>query len=287
MATNTMSELDTGVGRLHTAVVDPLDLARARLSSANDLSNAVAWCAEYAALPAVLALVAHHDADVRRAVAQALPRLSGPPRPPAVVAALVALTADPVAEVRDWACYALGTRLSEVDSPVLRDALAARLDDSDPHTRCEALFGLARRCDPRALDAVRDRLSGEDVRLTEVQAAGALGDPSLHVLVRAHLAGWGPEAVPKVCAALRLTDPDGVGDDLLDGLAEWYASGTAAGGDRYWWSVALNLLDQAEHRAVEIAEAVRQRLAGDADATARLMASRLAAIAGAHGWLAG
>jgi len=261
--------------------VDPLDLTRARLTDSDDLSTAVAWCAEHTALPEVLELAGHHDAEVRRAVAQALPRLSEPPRPPAVVAALVALSADPVAEVRDWACYALGTRLSDVDSPGLRDALAARLADTDPHTRCEALLGLARRRDPRALRAVRERLAGEDVRLTEVQAAGALGDPSLHVLVRAHLAGWGPEAVPKVCAALRLTDPDGVGDDLLDGLAAWLAG---PDDNRYWWSVALHVLDQAEYRSVEIAEAVWHRLAGDDDAVGRLMTSRLASLAQAHGW---
>ena len=270
--------------RLHTAGVDPLDLARARLTSTGDLSNAVAWCAEYAALPAVLALVGHHDPGVRRAVAQALPRLSGAPRPPAVVSALVTLSADPVAEVRDWACYGLGTRLSEVDTPALRDALADRLDDPDPHTRCEALLGLARRHDPRAVPAVRARLDGTDVRLTEIQAAGALGDPSLHTLVRGHLAGWGAEAVPKVCAALHLTDPDGVGDDLIRGLAEWFAG---PADDRYWWSITLHLLDQAEHRAVEIAEAVRRRLRGDEEATARLLASRLAAVAGAHGWVPG
>src|SRR5206468_5739139 len=125
--------------------------------------------------------------------------------------------------VRDWACYGLGTRLSDVDTPVVRNALAVRLTDTDPHVRCEALLGLARRQDPRALPAVRARLEGDEVRLAEIQAAGALGDPSLHCLVRAQLAGWGTEAVGRVCAALRLADPDGLGDDLLDGLAEWYA----------------------------------------------------------------
>jgi HEAT repeat protein len=267
--------------------VDLLGLARDPHTPAAELADAVAWCAEVSALPAMLLLVAHPDTAVRRSVAQALPRLAGVPRPGAVVAALITLSRDPVAEVRDWACYALGTRLSDVDSQPVRDALAARLADADPHVCCEALLGLARRRDPRALPAVRGRLAGEHVRLSEILAAGALGDPSLHVLVRAHLAGWGPEAVPRVCAALRLTDPDGVGDDLLDGLAEWYADRAdgVALADRYWWSIALNLLEQAEHRAVEIAEAVHGRLRHNPDATARLLASKLAAIASAHGWL--
>jgi hypothetical protein len=266
--------------------VDLLGLARDPLTSAAELADAVAWCAETTALPAVLSLAGHADTAVRRSVAQALPRLSGSPRPPAVVAALIMLSNDPVADIRDWACYALGSRLSDVDSAMVRDALAARLDDPDAHVRCEALLGLARRRDPRALPAIRTRLAGEHVRLTEIQAAGALGDPSLHVLVRAHLAGWSADAVPRVCAALRLTDPDGVGDDVLDGLAEWYADRAdgVAFADRYWWSIALNLLEQAEHRAVEIAEAVRQRLRHNPEATARLLSSKLAAIAATYGW---
>jgi hypothetical protein len=266
--------------------VDLLGLARNPLTSASDLADAVAWCAEAAALPAIVALADHPDLTVRRSVAQALPRLSGRPRPGVAVNALVRLSADPVAEVRDWACYALGSRLSDVDTSTVRDALAARLDDPDHHVRCEALLGLARRRDDRALPAVRARLAGEVVRLPEIQAAGAIGDPSLHVLIRAHLAGWGPDAVLRVCAALRLTDPDGVGDDLLDGLAEWFAH-RAAGtqlADRYWWSITLNLLDLAEHRAVEIAEAVRQRMRNNPDATARLLVSKLAAVAGTYGW---
>jgi hypothetical protein len=268
--------------------VDLLGLARDPHTPAAELADAVAWCAEVSALPAVLLLVAHPDTAVRRSVAQALPRLAAEPCPRAVVGALITLSRDPVPEVRDWACYALGTRLSDVDNQPVRDALAARLGDPDAHVRCEALLGLARRRDPRALPAVAARLVGDHVRLPEIQAAGALGDPSLHVLVRAHLAGWGPEAVPKVCAALRLTDPDGVGDDLLDGLAEWYADRAdgVALADRYWWSIALNLLEQAEYRSVDLAEAVYERLRHNPDATARLLASKLAAVATTHGWRA-
>ena len=65
------------------------------------------------------------------------------------LAALIALSADPEAAVRDWATFALGT-LAEQDSPALRDALAARLDDPDEDTRLEAIHGLALRGDDRA-----------------------------------------------------------------------------------------------------------------------------------------
>ncbi len=269
--------------------MDLLDLARDPLTSANDLADAVSWCSDPAALPVVLLLAQHPDASVRRSVAQALPRLTSAPRPPAVVTALIGLSTDAVGDIRDWASYALGTQLADVNTPELRDALAARLDDPDPNPRCEALLGLARRRDPRALPAVRVALDAEYVRLPEIQAAGALGDPSLHVLVRAQLAGWGPAAVRTVCGALRLTDPDGVGEDLFDGLAAWFASPESATpiADRYWWSIALGLLDQAEHRGVEIAEAVRVRLLDDGAGTERLLISRLAAVAGKHGWSPG
>jgi hypothetical protein len=256
------------------------------LTPANELADAVSWCAEESAVPAMLSLVNHENALVRRSVAQALPRVAGTPRPAVVIAALITLSADLDSDVRDWACYALGSKLSEVDVPELRDALAARLEDPDPHARCEALLGLARRRDERALPAVGRRLAGGHVRLQEIAAAGALGDPTLHMLVRSHLAGWGPEAVGKVCAALRLTDPDGVGADLLDGLAIWYATPPPGDGsaDRYWWSIALNLIELAAYRAVEIADAVALRLTDDPYGTARLLSSHLAAVAATHGW---
>ena len=42
---------------------------------------------------------------------------------------------------------------------MLRDALAARLDDPDEETRLEAVHGLALRGDQRADDAARDLLA--------------------------------------------------------------------------------------------------------------------------------
>ena len=71
--------------------------------------------------------------------------------------ALIELTSDPEPGIRDWATFALGT-LSPQNTEVLRDALAARLDDSDDDTRIEAVHGLALRGDARALDAVLDLL---------------------------------------------------------------------------------------------------------------------------------
>lgn len=255
-------------------------------TSPAELADAVAWCYDDAALPLLLPLARHADPGVRRAVAQALPSVLGDAEPGDTVRALLALSGDADDDVRDWACFALGTQLSEVDEPAVRDALAARLDDPHDDTRCEALLGLARRRDQRALPVLRERLSRENVYSLEIDAAGALGHSSLHTLVRGHLSGWDDDVVGRVCAALRLTDPDGVGDDLLDGLADWFRAGAphATDLDRYWWSVALQLFEHAEYRAPEIAEQVHHRLRGCEPATSLMLGSRLAQLAGEHDW---
>ena len=101
----------------------------------------------------LLRLRRHADAQVREGAADALAGRDDE----RVFEALVELTSDPEPAIRDWATFALGT-LSPEDTPTLRDALAARLGDSDDSTRIEAVHGLALRGDTRALDAVLDLL---------------------------------------------------------------------------------------------------------------------------------
>jgi methionyl-tRNA formyltransferase len=101
----------------------------------------------------LLRLRRHPDARVREGAADALSGRDDE----RVFDALLELTSDPEPGIRDWATFALGT-LSPQDTPVLRDALAARLDDEDDDTRIEAVHGLALRGDARALDAVLDLL---------------------------------------------------------------------------------------------------------------------------------
>jgi hypothetical protein len=110
-------------------------------------------------LSAVLAHVDHSDEEVRYAVAYALPTVSEDPPPPAVVGALFALMEDADDEVRNWATFGLGS-MFEVDTPEVRDALFARIDDEgdDGTVAGEALVGLARRRDPRALEPIIHRL---------------------------------------------------------------------------------------------------------------------------------
>jgi methionyl-tRNA formyltransferase len=101
----------------------------------------------------LLRLRRHDDPRVREGAADALAGRDDE----GVFDALVELTADPEPGIRDWATFALGT-LSPHNTPVLRDALAARLDDTSDDTRIEAVHGLALRGDTRALGAVLDLL---------------------------------------------------------------------------------------------------------------------------------
>jgi methionyl-tRNA formyltransferase len=99
----------------------------------------------------------HPSARVREGVAFALAGRAGD----GTLDALIALSGDEDVHVRDWATFALGT-LAEQDTPELREALAARVDDDDEHTRLEAIHGLAVRHDDRAVDAALDVLEGAD-----------------------------------------------------------------------------------------------------------------------------
>ncbi|MEV3991784.1 ankyrin repeat domain-containing protein [Streptomyces sp. NPDC049837] len=111
-----------------------------------------------AALPEILRHAAHPDAGVRRGVAVALTGLV-PAGHREGVEALIRLSRDAEGEVRDWATLALA-ELPD-DSPALREALAARLDDSDADTAAEAARGLAMRQDDRALEALARILGSE------------------------------------------------------------------------------------------------------------------------------
>ncbi len=98
-------------------------------------------------LDVLLGLRGHPHAAVRDGVVDALAGRADP----AAVAALVELSRDTEPAIRDWATFALGT-LTDQDSPELRDALVARLDDGDAEARIEAVHGLALRADPRAVE---------------------------------------------------------------------------------------------------------------------------------------
>ena len=130
--------------------------------------------------------VDHPDTDVRLAVAGALPNgiEDDADCRDAVIEALVTLTSDESSSVRDWACFGLGQ--VSAASRTAKDALAARLTDSDDDTRCEALLALAKTGDSRAGTALQQRLTGAPDDLTfllELRAAAELAEPILHPLL--------------------------------------------------------------------------------------------------------
>jgi len=130
------------------------------------------------AIPALLAQAHSASEEVRLSVAVALPARSVESAPPDLVTTLIELADDSDADVRKWATFALGRQL-EVDSPAVRDALWERVTDESPDVREEAIAGLARRRDSRALPLVAQLLGSGDVPTWIFDAAASLADPSL------------------------------------------------------------------------------------------------------------
>ena len=110
--------------------------------------TALAHLGDGRALTPVLRHAAHRDADVRQAVAFALPSITDQQDPaPEVVDALIALSEDADEDVRDWSTFGLA-ELLDADSPEIRAALTARLGDVDVISE-QARAGLLRRSQAR------------------------------------------------------------------------------------------------------------------------------------------
>lgn len=118
------------------------------------------------------------DPDVRWAVAYGM---AGSERPEAI-RTLIELMEDDNDEVRNWATFGLGEayvedgsgRLGTLDSSEIREALRKRLSDSFGEVRDEAIWGLAQRRDPAALQLLLERLdsehwiSGDEMAVAEI-----------------------------------------------------------------------------------------------------------------------
>ncbi len=122
------------------------------------------------ALPTLIRLAGQSNSDVRYKVACALPNCwrrenAHQPFEGLAVATLIALMRDDDVDVRDLATFALA-RLMEVDSSSIRDAFVQRLHDQDSETRLEAICGLARRHDVRALQPLLEVIESGNVYFT-------------------------------------------------------------------------------------------------------------------------
>ncbi|MFJ6630383.1 ankyrin repeat domain-containing protein [Streptomyces sp. NPDC091376] len=107
----------------------------------------------------ILRHAGHADPEVRFGVAVALHGLL-PGDHTEGIGVVLALTRDADDGVRDWATTVLAD--VDADTPAIRDALAARLDDDVPDIEAEAARGLAMRQDARAVDALARILENAD-----------------------------------------------------------------------------------------------------------------------------
>ncbi len=148
----------------------------------------------------LLRFVDDEDARIRWQAVVSLPHTRDgelTPEDPVVVALVRALD-DPDADVRDWAACGLGAML-DVDSPRIRDALARHCyDDDGSDTAGEALVGLARRGDPRAIPRLMELLADPRTGNLIVEAAGETADPRLLPLLLAlKQQGWEQDDEPR------------------------------------------------------------------------------------------
>lgn len=119
------------------------------------------------------------DPDVRWQVILVLPDLAVPEQvdDDVATAALVRRLSDPDGGVRDWAAFGVG--LLRADSPEIRACLLDLLRRPEEDAAGEAAVALAQLAEPAVLPAVLAQLDVPDVGNLWVQAAAALGDPSL------------------------------------------------------------------------------------------------------------
>jgi HEAT repeat protein len=181
LAANILGQLGVP-DRTFPAECSELLLQMLRNESSARVLSAVLIATSWHDVPNVVEMVVkfanHPDADVRHAVVVALTGHNDD----LAVQTLIRLTEDSDSDVRDWSTFALGTQLA-LDTPAIRCALAARLDDPDECTRGEALVGLARRNDQRVVPALKKELASDCVGYLPVEAAELIRSPELQNLL--------------------------------------------------------------------------------------------------------
>jgi HEAT repeat protein len=138
-------ECFTAVAKLIRQDTDPLVLESAAI--------ALGHLKDPRGVPELVRVAGNPDPEVRHAVAFAL----GGHKEPDAVSTLIHLMRDEEAHVRDWATFGLG-EINSVDTPEIREALFNRLNDDDEDTRYEAVRGLVRCRDLRAVPALIEGL---------------------------------------------------------------------------------------------------------------------------------
>lgn len=123
-------------------------LAMLRAESSPQVMSSIAFALGHLrdsrAVPALIKLKTHPDAQVRYAVVSGLLTHEEPD----VIRAMIDLASDPDPDVRNWATFGLGSQI-DADSPELREALLLRLSEAEDEVRGEAIVGLVNRGDVR------------------------------------------------------------------------------------------------------------------------------------------
>jgi len=143
-----------------------------------DVISSIGWGLGHRRAPEGVAPLAklkcHPSSQIRLAVAGGLQYQSSN----LAIETLIELSQDVDAEVRGLATFILGSQITE-DSKAIREALSARLADSDLKTRREAVHGLALRKDQRAAIPLLEFLTASQVIFEDIQAAYRLANPDL------------------------------------------------------------------------------------------------------------
>lgn len=166
-------------GECHALLADMIRRER-DLAVLYDLGVACGHLLHPDAVPLLVELAEHADPHVRLGATLGLLTREDPRS----VAAMIRLSQDEQsATVRDFATFGLGQQI-DLDTPAIRAALAARLDDADGPTRGEAMVGLARRRDERVVPALIAALAMTEDEFGErddlvLEAADELADPRL------------------------------------------------------------------------------------------------------------
>jgi HEAT repeat protein len=115
-------------------------------------------------------LQSHPESEIRFNVACALGSF---PNDLLSLEALLRLMEDDDEDVRDWATFGVGV-LGDSDSPQIREAMFHALNDSNEDVREEALVGLAKRHEMRALAFLLQLLDAGHVSMRVIEAAYTL-----------------------------------------------------------------------------------------------------------------
>lgn len=141
-------------------------------------------------IPWLMTMSTSGDAAIRRTIMQALgASIANAKGDKTGLDVLIAGMSDFNDDVRERATHEVALVIRH-DTARVREALVAKLDDSNAMVVRTAIAGLARRRDQRALPLVEANLQSGDVWRLDVEAAASLRSPRLQPLLKALEAWW-------------------------------------------------------------------------------------------------